>query len=206
MKLVVVGGSSRDIGKTAVVAGLIRALRRYQWTAIKLSQYGNQPASGDGEEADSDLGERPYSIDEETDRSGKTDTSRFLDAGARRALWVRMRQEMLPEALAALQAAIGNDQYIIVESNSILRYWRASVYLTVLDPLKKDFKASARELLPRADACLVLEPGFSESAWDGIPLELVSSKPLFPLRRDCSITAPIVSFVEARLLPETSPP
>ena len=205
MKLVVVGGSSRDIGKTAVVAGLIRALGHYQWTAIKLSQYGNQPDSEAGEEADSDLGERPYSIDEETDRSGKTDTARFLKAGAQRALWVRVRQGMLPEALAALQAAVGSDQYIIVESNSILRYWRPSVYLSVLDPLKKDFKASARELLPRADACLVLEPGLSESAWDGIPLELLRRKPLFPLRRDCCITTAIVTFVEARLLPATSP-
>ena len=41
MKMVVEGGNSRDIGKTSVVAGLINALRRYNWTAIKLTQYGH---------------------------------------------------------------------------------------------------------------------------------------------------------------------
>ena len=200
MKLVVVGGNSRDIGKTAVVAGLIRALGEYPWTAVKISQYGDPTDSGDREEEASGLGQRPYSIDEEMDQSGTTDTARFLRAGARRAFWVRVRQGMLTEALAALQEAIGDDLYLIVESNGIVRYWQPCVYLTVLDPLKRDFKPTAREMLPQADACLVLEPGLSESAWNGVPLELLRSKPVFPLRRDCSLTAPIVAFVEARLL------
>ena len=39
--LVVVGGHSRNIGKTSVVAGLIRKLRDRKWTALKITQYGN---------------------------------------------------------------------------------------------------------------------------------------------------------------------
>ncbi len=39
--LVVVGGHSRNIGKTSVVAGLIRKLRDLHWTALKITQYGN---------------------------------------------------------------------------------------------------------------------------------------------------------------------
>ena len=41
MKIVVVGGNSREIGKTSVVVGLIRALRHRNWTAIKLTQFGH---------------------------------------------------------------------------------------------------------------------------------------------------------------------
>ena len=36
--LVVVGGHSRNIGKTSVVSGLIRRLREYHWTALKITQ------------------------------------------------------------------------------------------------------------------------------------------------------------------------
>ena len=39
--LVVVGGHSRNIGKTSLVAGLIRKLRDRKWTALKITQYGN---------------------------------------------------------------------------------------------------------------------------------------------------------------------
>ena len=39
--LVVVGGHSRDIGKTSVIAGLIRRTRARKWTALKITQYGN---------------------------------------------------------------------------------------------------------------------------------------------------------------------
>ena len=41
LMLVVVGGHSRNIGKTSVAAGLIRHLRDRQWTALKITQYGH---------------------------------------------------------------------------------------------------------------------------------------------------------------------
>ena len=122
MKMVVVGGNSRDIGKTSVVAGLVSALRHYNWTAIKLTQYGHGVCSVDGEECDCAPDEHSFAITEETDRSGKTDTSRFLVAGARRALWARVRMGMLEAALPALRQAIANDKHVILESNSILRF------------------------------------------------------------------------------------
>jgi hypothetical protein len=199
MKLVVVGGSSRNIGKTTVVAGLIRALPQYQWTAIKLTQYGHGICSQDGNACDCAPEEHPFAIDEESDRSSGTDTSRLLAAGARRALWARVRQGMLETALPALRAAIANDGNIIIESNSIVRYWRPTVYLTVLDPAKQDFKVSAREFLPQADACLMLQPGWSESAWDGVLRETVQSKPLFPWTLGGSLVPEMIAFVEARL-------
>ena len=43
--LVVVGGHSRNIGKTGVVAGLIRRTRGMKWTALKITQYGNAVCS-----------------------------------------------------------------------------------------------------------------------------------------------------------------
>ncbi|MBI1955044.1 MAG: hypothetical protein HYS38_01475 [Acidobacteria bacterium] len=199
MKMVVVGGNSRDIGKTAVVVGLIRALPHYHWTAIKLTQYGEQISSSTGEEQNDTPPEQPFVIQEETEQGGKTDTSRFLAAGARRALWVRVRPGMLATAVPALRQALAHDEYVIVESNSILRFYRPNVYLTLLDPAQKDFKPSAQEFLNQADACLVLEPGLQHSRWEGISLDSLRGKPVFLIGQDLSITPAIAAFVAEQL-------
>ncbi len=200
MKMVVVGGNSREIGKTSVVAGLIRALRHRDWTAIKLTQFGHGICSLDSEPCDCAPGEHPFAMQEERDRSGNSDTSRFLEAGACRALWVRVRQGMLEAAIPELRQALAGDENAILESNSILQFFQPNLYLTVLDPAKKDFKDSARHFLDRADASLVLEPGLEHSLWEGISLETIQTKPVFSIRKGCYVTPEITDFVESRLL------
>ena len=199
MKMVVVGGSRRDIGKTAVVVGLIRTLPHYPWTAIKLTQYPPEGTLPSGEGHKDTPPEEPFVIQEEADRGGTTDTSRYLAAGARRALWVRVRPGALTMAVPALRQAIARDAYVIVESNSILRFYQPNVYLTLLDPAQRDFKLSAQEFLPRADACLILEPGLQNSGGEGISLDSLGNKPIFEIGRDLSITPEIAAFVEERL-------
>ena len=125
MRMVVVGGNSRDIGKTSVVAGLIRALPHYDWTAVKLTQYGHGICAADGKECGCAPEEHPVAVTEERDRGGRSDTSRFLAAGAQRALWVRVRMGMLETVLPALGQAIGDAGHVIVESNSIVRFLRS---------------------------------------------------------------------------------
>src|SRR5580698_2068550 len=49
MAIVVIGGHSRSVGKTSVVAGLIAALPAYHWTALKITQYGHGVCSLNGE-------------------------------------------------------------------------------------------------------------------------------------------------------------
>ena len=189
-----------------MVAGLIRALRHRNWTAVKLTQFGHGVCSINGEACDCAPEEHPFAIQEEQDRSGGSDSSRFLVAGARRSLWVRVRQGMLETAIPALRRAIAYEENVILESNSILRFFQPNLYLTVLDSTKKDFKVSAREFLGRADACLVLEPGLDNFVWEGISLELVQAKPVFSIRRDCYVTPEIANFVETWLLATDSVP
>src|ERR1700687_4540877 len=95
MSLVVVGGHSRSVGKTSVAAGLIAALRDYNWTALKITQYGHGVCSMDGEPCHCATDNHSWAISEELERSGETDSSRFLAAGAVRAWWVRTEQGRL---------------------------------------------------------------------------------------------------------------
>src|SRR5258708_9441206 len=90
MKVVVVGGQSRDVGKTSVVAGIVAALPHLNWTAVKITQHGHGICSQSGEPCACSITapDCPYAIDEEHDAAGRSDTSRFLPAGARRWRWV----------------------------------------------------------------------------------------------------------------------
>src|ERR1700684_925083 len=150
MAIIVIGGHSRSVGKTSVVAGLIAALAEYEWTAVKITQYGHGICSANGEACDCATGDHSWAISEEKDHAGESDTSRFLVAGAARSLWVRTEQGRLAEAMPALRRRIEPSRNVILESNSVLKFMRSDLYLTVLDPANEDFKNSAREFLDRA--------------------------------------------------------
>ncbi len=103
MSLIVIGGHSRSVGKTSVVAGLIAALPEFHWTAVKITQYGHGICSANGELCDCATDDHSWALTEERDRSGESDSSRFLLSGAARSLWVRTRQGMLAEAMPRLR-------------------------------------------------------------------------------------------------------
>src|SRR5437868_4841419 len=138
MPLIIIGGHSRSVGKTSVVAGLIAALPEFHWTALKITQYGHGICSADGQACDCATGDHSWAITEEKNRSGDSDTSRFLTAGAARVWWVRTEQGRLAEAMPSLREKLKTAENIIVESNSILKFLRPDLYLTVLDPATAD--------------------------------------------------------------------
>ena len=149
MSLVVIGGHSRSVGKTSVVAGLIAALPEYDWTAVKITQYGHGVCSANGEPCDCATGDHSWAISEERNQSGKSDTSRFLVAGATRVFWVRTEQGRLAEAMPRLRQHLENARNVIIESNSVVKFLRPDLYLTILNPATEDFKTSARQFLDR---------------------------------------------------------
>lgn len=200
MATIVIGGHSRSVGKTSVVAGLISSLREFEWTAVKITQYGHGVCSADGAACDCATADHSWAISEERDRSGESDTSRFLVAGAARALWVRTEQGKLAEAMPALRERIAGN--VILESNSVMKFLKPDLYLTVLDPGTADFKNSAREFLDRADAVILhtAETG----AWQGISLKPVAGRPVFRISPPEYVTAELVEFVRGRLFNTTN--
>jgi hypothetical protein len=191
--IVVIGGHSRSVGKTSVVAGLIAALPEYDWTAIKITQYGHGVCSANGEACDCATGDHSWAISEEKDRSGESDTSRFLVAGAARSLWVRTEQGRLAEAMPALRRRIELAHNVIVESNSVLKFVRPDLYMTVLDPATEDFKKSAQEFMDRAGAVILHDP--ADTAWQGVSLKPVAGRPVFRIAAPPYVTGEIVEFV-----------
>jgi len=194
MAVIVVGGHSRNIGKTSVVAGLIARLPEFNWTAFKITQYGHGFCTADGKPCQCQTADSCVSLTSERDATSGTDTSRFLAAGAARSLWVRTRIGMLAEAIPRIEKELAASENAILESNGILEFLRPDLYLTVLDPAVADFKDSARRFLPQADAVLLS----SSSALSQLD-PTVAHTPQFPIAPPDYIPDDVVDFVRQRL-------
>jgi hypothetical protein len=203
MRTVVVGGHSRNIGKTAVMAGLIHAFRPLGWTAVKITQYGHGICSLDGEPCGCAPTEHSFVLTEERNPRGRSDTSRFLQAGARRSLWLRVRQGQLAEAFPALERALARTRWVMIESNSIVGLIEPAMYLLVVDSSCRDFKPSARRNLARADALVAIQSRLDARAWQELDARAFEGKPWFPVAAGDYFSSELCRFVRRKLsLPE----
>lgn len=187
MAIIVVGGHARNVGKTSVVAGLISAFPQYSWTAIKVSSHRHQEFEEVGE------------IFEETDCGGSSDTSRFLAAGALRALWVRIGEDNAESILGRLIPIIQASRFVIIESNYILKSLRPDLYVLVLRRDIEEFKNSAKETLGQADAAVLLNPNSSSPVWNGLPGDALKNIPIFSATDPQNIPQGLIDFVRSRI-------
>ena len=199
MAIVVVGGHTRNIGKTSVVAGLIAALPEKRWTAIKITQFGHGVCSANGEPCDCATADHTMAISEERDRGSGTDTSRYLAAGAARSFWVRTRMGELGEAMGRVRELLAGAENAIVESNSVLRFLQPDVSLSVLDPSISDFKPSALRYLDRVDALIVPEGAVFAEGWGGVSTRMIEGKRKFYFRAPDYCSVELAGFVAERL-------
>lgn len=198
MAIVVVGGHTRNIGKTSVVCRVISAFRSHNWTAVKITQFGHGVCSANGEPCDCETADHSVAISEERDAATGTDSSRYLAAGAARSLWVRTRQGQLAEAMPRVRMEIGKAENAIVESNSVLRFIQPDLYLAVMDPSVADFKGSALRYLDRADAVIVSGPE-ADRGWQGVSPRLVARIPAFRVTPPEYWSDELGEFVRSRL-------
>ena len=210
-RVIVVGGHTRSIGKTQLVCDVISAFRPANWIAGKITQYGHGVCAQNGENCACAPDEHVSAINWELQADTGTDSARFLSAGARRSFWLRTKQGFLAEGLPLLRTALqettadaqGELPPLIVESNSLLQFLRPSLYFSVVDPAKEDFKGSARVALDRADA-LVLR-GSSDifpamgPAWMKLPSRLLREKPPVSQREGEPLAEPLRVLVHRML-------
>lgn len=179
---VVVGGHSRNIGKTQTACDILAATADLGWTAVKMTRFGHGMCATDGKPCDCAVDDpvHPFVVAEERDREGAEDTCRMLRAGARRALWLRAPLAQLGLAMPALEERLAGDSHVLFESNSGLDFFQPDLYLAVLDFRVEDFKESARRHLERADAFLLASPD-AEPSWPWFDRGLLERKPVMPL-------------------------
>lgn len=174
--LLVVGGQSRKVGKTSVVAGLIQALAWADWTAIKVTTH--HVAAG-------------WALTREESPAG--DSGRFLAAGARQAWFLRSTPECLALAIPRLKTLLVSAPNAIVESNTVLDYLEPDLFLLVLDSQAAAMKASAIRHQARADAFVVAAPDAFYPGSEAAP------RPTFAVARPSFQSEALTRFVAAKL-------
>ena len=202
-RVIVVGGHTRSIGKTQLVCDVISAFPDSNWIAGKITQYGHGVCARNGENCDCAPTEHVCALDWEVNAENGTDSARFLAAGARRSFWLRTKLGFLAEGLPLLRAALeqarstsyGAQSLLILESNSLLKFLKPSLYFAVIDPSKEDFKDSARAALDRADA-IVLRGSAADfpattQAWTRLPSRLLREKPSVSQREGEPLPEPL---------------
>jgi molybdopterin-guanine dinucleotide biosynthesis protein len=207
MAIVVVGGHTRNLGKTSVVAAIIARLPEMRWTAMKITQYGHGICSANGEPCDCATDDHTIAITAERDPETGTDSARFLKAGAVRSLWVRTRQGSLADAMPGVRKEIARAENVIIESNSVMQFLRPDLFLSVLDYATADFKPSALRALDRADAILLRASGAKLTPqWRGVSRKLFVEKLMFEIGPPEYMTDAVEEFVRERMAKAASGP
>jgi hypothetical protein len=197
--IIVVGGGGRGVGKTALVCGLIYALREFRWIAVKITSHEHG---------------KTEPILEETEAGHGTDTARYLAAGAERAFLVTAGEDDLERRLTELWQLIGTGANAIFESNRIVDYVRADVCLAVPGSGEIDAKASFLPFIRIADALAVPEecgrveiceiPPFpqkeAERMGHGTFLRRMAGRPVFRLAGLAQVSPEMLAWVRLRLV------
>ncbi len=175
MRTVVVGGSARNVGKTSMICGLISAMPECPWTVVKITSHDHGKTAP---------------IWEETQAGQGTDTSRYLAAGARRALLVTAPDGNIP--IADLRAAVGDDRWLIFETNQIQSLHRRDVVLALIGPEETEAKPSFAAVVRRADALVYTGFGPGPTLQD-------DTRPVFVLPEPHHISPELIQWMRARL-------
>ena len=194
MAIIVVGGSTRGAGKTTLVCGLITALPEYHWTAVKITSHEHS---------------YPTPIWEETQPGDKTDTARYLAAGARRAFLAsaptgdRDNAPDLPAVLDELWPNFGRGTNLIFESNSVVHHVRPNVCLMIHASPRRELPLPERKpsfiaAVGHADAMVALSLA-DEVMQDGLCLPGQPPKPIFHLAFLKRISPQMLEWIRPRL-------
>jgi len=174
MAIIIVGGSGKSVGKTSLVCGLIAALPKIRWTAVKVTSH--------------DYG-RLELVWEETEAGQGTDTARYLAAGAQRALLVTLRDDALP--IDEIWKAVGRGTELIFESNAIAGQLEADLCLGVVGAGAK-VKPSFEPFMRRMDAAVVVSGARAFAGSD-------AAMPVFRLEDLERISPEMLGWVRERL-------
>jgi len=189
MALVVVGGQTKNVGKTTLICNIIAAFPRVRWTAVKICSHAHAPQGCERVKAGAG-----WTIWQQSPTNDRTDTARFLRSGAERGLLIiHTGQPSLREACAHF-AHDGSAGGVIVESASAAKFLDHDLLLMLLDNTQEDLKESARRQFDRADAFLLRNPDLTANACMG----RAHQKPIFTAFLD-GLDGGLRSMLEAKL-------
>ncbi len=129
--MVMIGGNSRNSGKTTMACQIINKLSlSHEVFGLKVSAIypeGNEMhGNHSGEESSG------FSISEEINSGSNKDTSKMLRAGATRVFYIRVSSNFIEKALLHFLSMYINNQIIVCESRSLRKIITPGMFLLMM--------------------------------------------------------------------------
>jgi hypothetical protein len=151
--MLIIGGASRNVGKTELVCGLLRRLGKAN-RIISLKISGINPGS-DSNHGDHGPAPEKFHLLEESSTEGLKDSSRMLLAGASRAFYLRTRDEYLKDAIDYFFSIVNRRSIVICESILVRRHIQPGLFIIIRSNNEESLKKSLGEVQHLADLTIV---------------------------------------------------
>jgi hypothetical protein len=152
MATILVGGRSKNAGKTTLVCNIIAALPELGWNAVKITNHQH-----DVRGCVLRIKQKSWSIWEGTYSTESSDTALFLRAGAKSAFLVQSEDADLEGACAGLRNILSADANVIAESTRAGGILKPDLFLLVINAEQLDTKNPAQQRLELVDAVVLRE-------------------------------------------------
>ncbi len=148
-KLLMVGATGRNSGKTELIAGVIgKFCKEYKIIGIKVSTYYGNDEQFHGQNQ-KHLKDK-FIIEKDTDDKSGKNTARMLSAGASEVYWLKSKIEHLEDAICELISGLDKNTYIVCESNSLSKVAIPDVFIMIHNN-QSPVKNSAADVIDMAD-------------------------------------------------------
>jgi hypothetical protein len=151
--MLIIGGASRNVGKTELVCGLVRRFgKEREIVSLKISGInpGNDPLHG----THGPVPEK-FHLLRETSREGIKDSSKMLLAGAASAFYLRTRDEYLQEAMDDFFSLTRPDAVIICESIVLRKIITPGLFVLIRSNKEETMKSRLGEVIDLVDLTIV---------------------------------------------------
>lgn len=126
--MLIVRGTGRNVGKTLSACNIIKQLaEKHNPVGVKISPHFH---SLDGIQDCIHKSEKLIIV-EEKNISGK-DSSRMLQAGAKKVFYIQAKNDQLPEAINLLSVHLNPYEPVVVESGGLYDYIEPSLLITII--------------------------------------------------------------------------
>lgn len=151
-KILMIGGATRNVGKTSFIYQIIKNLSEKNIiVAIKIKTIYENDNFFHGKDINPLKENEKYRITKENDISGNEDTSKMLNAGAYKVFKIKTKNKFILEALSELNTLISDDNFIICESNSLREFIIPGLFIMIKHIKSEEIKPSALKLEKFAD-------------------------------------------------------
>jgi len=166
--LLLIGGTGRNVGKTALACQLIEKFSKSELVcSIKISPHFHSLST------DCEIVEQNenYIITIEKDFLSNKDSARMLQAGAHKVFYIQTFDNFLQEAFLKVVSQIGKNNLIICESGGLINQIKPALFVACASPNKNEHKPVSTIFQNLCDLWLVFENNLVDENWERITID-----------------------------------